>query len=127
MVIRYSRRKRINTPVLGWRRLLPRTDRLGRRGGRGVIRHGRKVPGLLRCLLELPDHRAGGGRRRGLVADVDLRGRKDTAGGGNEAEGVWLRVEVDVERVELVVVLGLTAGVESWEVPLGGVRGLGRG
>ena len=57
-------------------------------------------------------------RRAGLVEDLALGRGDDTADAVDEAEGVLLGPEVDVERVQPVVVLALVVGVVCGQVPL---------
>lgn len=131
LVVRHCSRKRIHAPVLGRRRLLARADALRRGGSCGVVRHGREVAGLLggiglrkSDLLELLHHGAGVPRAR-LVLNVGLGGGQHAADAVDELEGVGLGVEVDVERMELVVILVLVARVVGGKMPLAGVGGLG--
>jgi hypothetical protein len=53
----------------------------------------------------------------GLVEDLALGRGDDAADAVDEAEGVLLGPEVDVERVQLVVVLVLVVGVVGGQVP----------
>lgn len=57
-------------------------------------------------------------RWAGLVENLALRGGDNAADAVDEAEGVLLGPEVDVERVQLVVVLVLVLGVVGRQVPL---------
>jgi hypothetical protein len=67
-----------------------------------------------------------GGRCR-LIANVDLGGREEPLNAVDELNGVLLGPEVDVERVQWVVVLVLVAWVERRKVPDAGVIGLADG
>jgi len=54
----------------------------------------------------------------GLVEDLTLRGGHNAADAVDEAEGILLGPEVDIERMELVVVLVLVLGIVGRQVPL---------
>ena len=72
--------------------------------------------------LELLDYRADFGivprRRSWFVVDIALVWREYASDAIDKLQGILLVVKVDVERVQLVVVLGLIVRVVCWEMPL---------
>lgn len=72
--------------------------------------------------FELLDYRADLGvvsrRWSWLVVNIALVRREHTPDAIDKLQGILLVVEVDVERVKLVVVLGLVMRVVCWQMPL---------
>ncbi len=66
-------------------------------------------------------------RSRGswLIDDFYLHGRQDPSHAVNELKGVLLRPEVNVERVQLVVVLAVVVRVVGGQMPFALVHGIG--
>jgi hypothetical protein len=57
-------------------------------------------------------------RRARFVQDLALRWGKHTPNAVDEFEGILMGPEVNVERVEFVMVFVLIVGVVGWEMPL---------